>query len=74
MNDKHREFDIIVIGATGFTGTLVAEYLCNRYGVDAGLRWAAAGRSATQLAAVRVSLGPAAAALPLISPAVLAWC
>ena len=46
MNDKHREFDIIVIGATGFTGTLVAEYLCNRYGIDAGLRWAAAGRSA----------------------------
>ena len=66
MNDKHREFDIIVIGATGFTGTLVAEYLCNRYGVDAGLRWAAAGRSETKLAALRASLGPAAAALPLI--------
>jgi short subunit dehydrogenase-like uncharacterized protein len=70
MNDKHREFDIIVIGATGFTGTLVAEYLCNRYGVDAGLRWAAAGRSATKLAALRVSLRSRCAN----SPAVLAWC
>jgi short subunit dehydrogenase-like uncharacterized protein len=66
MNDARREFDIVVIGATGFTGALVAEYLCNRYGCDGNLRWAAAGRSEERLTALRASLGPRAAALPLI--------
>jgi nucleoside-diphosphate-sugar epimerase len=31
---RDREFDVIVYGATGFTGRLVAEYLAERYGVD----------------------------------------
>jgi short subunit dehydrogenase-like uncharacterized protein len=66
VNSERREFDIIVIGATGFTGALVAGYLCANYGLDGQLRWAAAGRSAEKLAALRVSLGPAAEALPLI--------
>ena len=66
MNDSSREFDVVVVGATGFTGALVAEYLCDRYGVDGSLRWAAAGRSQEKLAALRESLGPAASALPLI--------
>jgi short subunit dehydrogenase-like uncharacterized protein len=66
MNSGPREFDIIVIGATGFTGALVAEYLCENYGIDGDLRWAAAGRSADRLAALRDSLGPAAQKLPLI--------
>ena len=39
-----REFDVIVYGASGFTGRLVAEYLFRQYGGDGDLRWAAAGR------------------------------
>ena len=27
MAEQHQEFDLIVFGATGFTGRLVAEYL-----------------------------------------------
>lgn len=50
-----REFDIIVYGATGFTGKLVAEYLG---GVgDGSLRWAIAGRSAEKLGQVHAELG-----------------
>jgi short subunit dehydrogenase-like uncharacterized protein len=51
-----REFDIIVWGATGFTGTLVAEYLLRQYGSDGDLRWAIAGRSPDKLDELRDSL------------------
>lgn len=57
-----REFDIIVYGATGFTGRLVAEYL-----VQQGTpRWAMAGRSPEKLAEVRDLIG-APADLPLVT-------
>lgn len=49
-----REFDLIVFGATGFTGRLVAEYL-QVSGAD-GARWAIAGRSLERLEAVRDEL------------------
>ena len=39
------KFDIVVYGATGFTGQLVAEYLAAQYKGDASLKWAMAGRS-----------------------------
>lgn len=58
-----REFDVIVWGATGFTGTLVADYLLRQYGVDADLRWAIAGRSKAKLESLRDSLGENAAGL-----------
>jgi short subunit dehydrogenase-like uncharacterized protein len=58
-------FDIVVYGATGFTGQLVAEYLASHYRNDSGLRWAMAGRSLDKLAAVRDAIG-ASADLPLI--------
>jgi len=61
-----RTFDVIVYGATGFTGTLVAEYLLRQYGVGNALRWAIAGRSAAKLAAVKNGLGDGAAALETI--------
>jgi len=48
-----REFDVVVWGATGFTGQLVVEYLVNTYGVDGQLRWAIAGRSRSKLEKVR---------------------
>ncbi|MEK8046201.1 saccharopine dehydrogenase family protein [Ideonella margarita] len=61
-----RPFDIILFGATGFTGRLVAEYLLARFG-DQGqtLRWAMAGRSLPKLEALRSELG-ASHTLPLI--------
>ncbi len=60
-----KNFDLVVHGATGFTGRLVVEYLLQRYPAGSGLRWAMGGRSATKLAAVRDELG-APADTPLI--------
>ena len=57
-----REFDVIVYGATGFTGRLVAEYLIEN---ARGVRWAMAGRSAGKLAEVRDLIG-APADTPLV--------
>jgi short subunit dehydrogenase-like uncharacterized protein len=58
------KFDIVVYGATGFTGQLVAEYLAAHYKADSGLKWAMAGRSQDKLAAVRDAIGaPADTAL-----------
>lgn len=58
------EFDIIVYGATGYTGRLVAEYLANHYG-KGGPKWAMAGRSQEKLEAVRDEIG-APADTPLV--------
>ena len=58
-----RDFDIIVYGATGFTGRLVAEYLAQAYPGRGG--WAMAGRSAAKLAEVRLAVG-APADTPLV--------
>src|SRR5260370_6456556 len=54
------KFDIIVYGATGFTGQLVAEYLAAHYRGDRNLKWAVAGRSLDKLASVRDAIGAAA--------------
>jgi short subunit dehydrogenase-like uncharacterized protein len=51
------EFDIVVYGASGFTGRLVAEYLASRNGEPHDLTWAMAGRSLDKLAAVRDEIG-----------------
>ncbi|MBK6800024.1 MAG: saccharopine dehydrogenase NADP-binding domain-containing protein [Novosphingobium sp.] len=59
-----RPFDIVVYGATGYTGRLVAEYLAHHY-QGAGPRWAMAGRSADKLAEVRDLIG-APADTPLV--------
>jgi short subunit dehydrogenase-like uncharacterized protein len=59
------KFDIVVYGATGFTGRLVAEYLAAHYKGDGNLKWAMAGRSKDKLASVRDAIG-AAADTPLI--------
>lgn len=50
-----RPYDVIVFGATGFTGRLVAEYLARKGGA-ASLRWAIAGRNADKLAQVKAAL------------------
>ncbi|MET4217825.1 short subunit dehydrogenase-like uncharacterized protein [Bradyrhizobium sp. LB14.3] len=51
------KFDIIVYGATGFTGQLVAEYLTQHYKSDKTLKWAMAGRSLGKLKSVRDAVG-----------------
>jgi short subunit dehydrogenase-like uncharacterized protein len=71
MNTKNlnSEFDLVIFGASGFTGRLVVEYVLATYGVCDGvsrdLRWAIAGRSLEKLAALRDELG-APPDLPLI--------
>jgi short subunit dehydrogenase-like uncharacterized protein len=58
------KFDIIVYGATGFTGQLVAEYLVANYTGKDDPKWAMAGRSLDKLASVRDAVGaPADTAL-----------
>jgi short subunit dehydrogenase-like uncharacterized protein len=58
------KLDIIVYGATGFTGQLVAEYLARHYVGSDAPKWAMAGRSLDKLAAVRDAIGaPADTAL-----------
>jgi len=62
--DKNKEFDIVVHGATGFTGRLVIEYLLQKYPAGSGVRWAMGGRSAEKLAQVREAVqAPAGTAL-----------
>lgn len=60
-----KTYDIVVYGASGFTGRLVAEYLAGQYGQTEDLRWAMAGRSAEKLASVRDEIG-APADTPLV--------
>jgi saccharopine dehydrogenase (NAD+, L-glutamate forming) len=62
-----RELDLVLFGATGFTGRLTAEYLA-RHAPD-GLRWALAGRSPESLEAVRdhvAAIDDSLAHLPLL--------
>jgi short subunit dehydrogenase-like uncharacterized protein len=61
-----RAFDVIVFGATGFTGALVAEVLADRNAAEGGrLRWAMAARNAAKLAELRDRIG-APGPVPLI--------
>lgn len=50
-----RSFDVVVFGATGFTGRLVAEYLAGQL-ESSPLRWAVAGRDRDRLEALAASL------------------
>ncbi|SCL68262.1 saccharopine dehydrogenase (NAD+, L-glutamate forming) [Micromonospora citrea] len=65
---EQRAYDIVLFGATGFTGGLTAEYLART--APPGLRWALAGRNPDRLAAVRdrlAAVDPALAGLPLLT-------
>jgi short subunit dehydrogenase-like uncharacterized protein len=62
-----RDYDIVLFGATGFTGRLTAEYLARHAG--AGTRGALAGRNMEKLEEVRrqlASVNAACAQLPLL--------
>lgn len=63
-----RPLDVLVWGATGYTGKLVAEYLAEHHG-QGELRWGIAGRNRAKLEEVRAHLArkhPALADLPLL--------
>lgn len=59
-----RTFDIVLFGATGFTGRLVAEYLATH--APAETRIALAGRNTTKLEQIRAGLPAGARAWPLL--------
>lgn len=55
LKRSDRPYDIVLFGATGFVGTLTAEYLAAHAPAD--LRWAVAGRSREKLERLRERLG-----------------
>jgi len=58
MAGDDRELEVVLFGATGFTGRLVAAYMAEQYGDGTqSLRWGLAGRSREKLEAVRRELG-----------------
>jgi short subunit dehydrogenase-like uncharacterized protein len=64
-----RKYDIVLWGATGFTGQLVGEYLAKKYGASGEVRWALAGRNREKLEKVRAELAAIdakAAQLPIL--------
>ncbi len=64
---KRAQFDVIIWGASGFTGHLVADYLASAYGVGDSLNWAIAGRNQRKLESVRAGLSlPDPQQLPIL--------
>jgi short subunit dehydrogenase-like uncharacterized protein len=60
-----KPLDIIVYGATGFTGKLIADHLMEHYGESGEVRWGLGGRNQAKLEAVRSELG-ASDELPIV--------
>jgi len=58
-------YDIILVGATGYVGALIAAYLAKRAG-DNAVRWAMAGRNAAKLETLKASLGARGARIATI--------
>lgn len=50
MSSIDREYELVIFGATGYTGKLTAEHVATHLPTD--LRWALAGRSSSKLEAV----------------------
>lgn len=46
---KKRKYDLVILGASGFTGQLAARHLAKTYGVNKSVKWAVAGRSQSKL-------------------------
>jgi short subunit dehydrogenase-like uncharacterized protein len=64
-----REFDLVLFGATGFTGRLAAQYLLTQYGVNKTVRWAIAGRRPDALQALvenLAAINPSVRDLPIL--------
>jgi short subunit dehydrogenase-like uncharacterized protein len=69
--DSNRDFDVVVWGASGFTGRLVAQHLLGRHGAGGALRWALGGRDSAKLEKVRREICQAAGAETEALPIVL---
>ena len=54
-NAENRPFDLVLFGATGFTGGLTAEYLARN--APDGCRWALVGRRPRSLAPAGTGVG-----------------
>ena len=63
------DFDVIVHGASGFTGRLVAEHFAQHH---PEIRWAMSGRSEAKLAAVRDEIGALTGASLASTPLIVA--
>ena len=50
---KEREFDVVIWGSSGFTGSLVSEYIFKNYSKSKNLKWAIAGRNSNKLKQIR---------------------
>lgn len=51
---ESRKYDVVLLGATGYTGSLTAEHIARH--LPTNLRWAIAGRSAGKLGALAARL------------------
>ena len=51
---ESREYDLVLLGATGYTGKLCAEHIALKLPTD--LKWAVAGRSSSKLSAITSEL------------------
>ena len=51
-----REFDVVIFGASGYTGKLVAEYMNDQYGDDQSIKYAIAGRNTEKLLEIKKDL------------------
>ncbi|MBE9194672.1 saccharopine dehydrogenase NADP-binding domain-containing protein [Synechocystis sp. LEGE 06083] len=60
---KPLQYDLIILGATGFVGGIVCRYLLSHWETATGENWAIAGRSQAKLDHLVQSLGPQAAHL-----------
>ncbi len=60
------QYDLVVMGATGFVGRILCRTLLNCAETDSGLKWAIAGRSRAKQDQLIAELGPRAAQLPCL--------
>ena len=61
-----RKYDLVVWGASGFTGRLVVEYLVRKYPLGGKLRWAVAGRDRAKLEVVLATVAGGGPQPPII--------
>ena len=66
MSGSDREFEVVVWGATGFTGRLVAEHLSQHYSTNQPLRWALGGRDRAKLERVTSEVNSSSEQLPIL--------
>ena len=56
MSIAGKKYDVVVFGATGFTGKLVCQYIAQQYTTSTGLKWGIAGRNIAALESIKQNL------------------